>query len=516
MLVCMGDTTLSGTERQLRAGVYGRLSETYDAAESVPTQLERGGAHAERRGWLVAARFKDDGYSAFKEITRDGFGALIEAIERGQIDVVIVRDIDRLTRNLTDWNQFEKACVRHGVLLSPYTGADLDLSTPEGAYYGGMETLRAKRESAVKSARVREAMDRLARAGKRAGGGQRWFGYTRIYANPDEPDHRKRVIVREDINPVEAEALREAARRVLEFGEPVGAICRDWNQRGIKPVAAKEWQNTSLVLTLISARLAGFREWQGQKYPTTQWPAIFDLDTHERLVKLFRDPARRRGAVRRHTYLLSGIPVCPKCGRRMYYRHFSAKRNRSDSYACIEGAGRGCGGAAIKAALLEEYVTGAVLDALESPHVQEALRAGNDPHDTRRSGLLADIGAAQERRADARRDYAEGTIDREDWLDIRDRTELAITTARREYDRLSGSVTVMSDIPASELVRDAWESWNVSRRRAAIKAVLHRIVIKPLPPGMASNPGGRMRDAAGRRDREMAILRERVEFDWRI
>jgi site-specific DNA recombinase len=514
MLMCMGDTTLSGTERQLRAGVYGRLSETYDAAESVPTQLDRGGAHAERRGWVVAARFKDDGYSAFKEITRDGFADLIDAIERGEIDVVIVRDIDRLTRNLTDWNDFEKACVRHGVLLSPYTGADLDLSTPEGAYYGGMETLRAKRESAVKSARVREAADRNARAGKRAGGGMRWFGYTRIYANPDEPDHRKRVIVREDINPAEAEALREAARRVLEFGEPVGAICRDWNERGIKPVAAKEWQNTSLVLTLISARLAGFREWQGQKYPTTQWPAIFDLDTHERLVRLFRDPARRRGAVRRHVYLLSGLPVCPKCERRMYYRDW--KGRRADSYACIEGPGRGCGGAAIKAALLEEYVTGAVLDALESPRVQEALRTGNDPHDTRRADLLADIEAAQARRADARGDYAEGVIDREDWLDIRDRTEQAVTAARREYDRLSGSATVMSDIPASERVRDAWESWNVSRRRAAIKAVLHRIVIKPLPPGAPSNPGGRMRDAAGRRDREMAILRQRVEFDWRV
>jgi hypothetical protein len=34
------------------------------------------------------------------------------------------------------------------------TGGDLDLSTAEGAYYGGMETLRARRETAVKSARV--------------------------------------------------------------------------------------------------------------------------------------------------------------------------------------------------------------------------------------------------------------------------------------------------------------------------------------------------------------------------
>ena len=153
----MDDTQADRAQAQLRAGLYGRLSETYDAAESVPTQLDRGAGHARRRGWAVVATFKDDGYSAFKEVTRDGFGELIAAIEGGRVDVVIVRDIDRLTRNLTDWNAFEKACVRHGVRLSAYTGGDLDLSTAEGAYYGGMETLRARRESAVKSARVREA-----------------------------------------------------------------------------------------------------------------------------------------------------------------------------------------------------------------------------------------------------------------------------------------------------------------------------------------------------------------------
>ena len=184
--------------------------------------------------------------------------------------MVIVRDIDRLTRNLTDWNAFEKACVRHGVRLSAYTGGDLDLSTAEGAYYGGMETLRARRESAVKSARVREAQDREARKGRRTGGGQRWFGYTRIYANPDEPNHKKRHILREEINPVEAEAIRDAAVRVLEHGESVASIARDWTARGIRPVAARQWWPTSIVGTLTSPRLAGLREWQGRTYPATR------------------------------------------------------------------------------------------------------------------------------------------------------------------------------------------------------------------------------------------------------
>jgi hypothetical protein len=40
--------------------------------------------------------------------------------------------------------------VRHGVRLSADTGGDLDLSTPEGAYGGGMGKLRTRRESTVK------------------------------------------------------------------------------------------------------------------------------------------------------------------------------------------------------------------------------------------------------------------------------------------------------------------------------------------------------------------------------
>lgn len=74
----------------------------------------------------------------------------------------------------------------------------------------------------------------------------------------------------------------------------------------------------------------------------------------------------------------------------------------------------------------------------------------------------------------------------------------------------------MNDIPPSERVRDAWESWSTDRRRAAIRAGLHRVIIKPLPLGVAANVAGNSKNKAIRREREMSILRQRVEFDWRI
>jgi hypothetical protein len=45
---------------------------------------------------------------------------------------------------------------------------------------------------------------------------------------------------------------------------------------------------------------------------------------------------------------------------------------------------------------------------------------------------------------------------------------------------------------------------------------LHGVVINPLPAGAACNPGSNIKDKAVRREREMAIMRQRVEFDWRI
>jgi len=145
--------------------------------------------------------------------------------------------------------------------------------------------------------------------------------------------------------------------------------------------------------------------------------------------------------VRREPHLLAGIAVCRKCGKGLHYRRFSQRQQpRSDSYACVKRPGAGCGGVAVKAELLEEYVTGAALDALEPPRVQQALAEGADQNAPRRAELLAEIERAQETRAQARRDLAEDIIDR--------RTGWISAGASRSGSAPSGVNTTGSPEPA--------------------------------------------------------------------
>lgn len=151
-----------------------------------------------------------------------------------------------------------------------------------------------------------------------------------------------------------------------------------------------------------------------------------------------------------------------------------------------------------------------------SPRACKKRCAGGKTRDApRRSELLEQIREAQERREEGRRDYSDRVIDRADWLDIRQRTEDDISTARREYDRLTGSATVMSDIPPSERVRDAWESWALTAG-VPPSAPCCTASYKALPPGANANVAGNSKDKTLRREREMVSLRQRVEFDWRI
>jgi DNA invertase Pin-like site-specific DNA recombinase len=92
-------------------------------------------------------------------------------------DELIARHHDRLTRNPNDVARLMHVCGRTKIKISLSTGGELDLSIPSGGFYWFVETGRSWYESAIRSQRVKDSVERNARAGKRTGGGSRPFSY---------------------------------------------------------------------------------------------------------------------------------------------------------------------------------------------------------------------------------------------------------------------------------------------------------------------------------------------------
>jgi site-specific DNA recombinase len=261
----------------MRAATYARLS---DDGLRIPDQQKTARKYAEDRGWQVVAEFKDEHRSAFRKIEREEFEALLRAASDGKIDVIIARHQDRLLRHPETYSRLLEVCVRRNIPIHLYgSGGFLDLSTSQGGFMGMMNTAIAWQESAIRSERVRAAVERNTRAGKRTGGGSRPFGYKIIRHDQGEGARRRWRIVGEELEPAEAELIKEAATRVLR-GESLRSIAMDWNKRDIKTVGASStkpkdgrtdrdrgarlWQGSMIKRVLVSPRIAGLREHHGE------------------------------------------------------------------------------------------------------------------------------------------------------------------------------------------------------------------------------------------------------------
>ena len=65
----------------------------------MPTQIANGVKHAKRMGWEVVRVFKDEGRSGYSGEFRRGFEDMLKFLSMGDVQVLIARHHDQLTRN---------------------------------------------------------------------------------------------------------------------------------------------------------------------------------------------------------------------------------------------------------------------------------------------------------------------------------------------------------------------------------------------------------------------------------
>jgi DNA invertase Pin-like site-specific DNA recombinase len=149
-----------------RVAIYLRVSTTDQTTENQRRELK---AVADRHGWTVAQVFEDNGISGAKaRDARPGLDAMMKAVSRREIDMVLAWSVDRLGRSLT--GLLELLAELHAKRVDLYLHQQgLDTSTPSGKAMFQMMGVFAEFERAMIRERVLAGIARARANGTRTG-----------------------------------------------------------------------------------------------------------------------------------------------------------------------------------------------------------------------------------------------------------------------------------------------------------------------------------------------------------
>ena len=352
-----------------RAALYARVS-TDDQVQKygLDSQVHELRALGGHKGYAVAegCEFLDDGYSG-ASLDRPGLTKLRAVARAAAIDVVLVHDPDRLSRNLAHQlvllDEFEKAGVRVEFLTMPRE------NTPEGQLLLNIRGAISEFERL----KIRERTSRGKREKARKGllpHGRAPFGYRPSAAEPGK------LVIHED----EARVIRLLFSLLLDEQRSLWQITKALAREGHPAPQGSRWVPSTVKRLVTSEVYAGRMVWNRwawtgrtrRERPEAEWipisvPAIVQSWQVERAKnQLQRNKVLWSGRPTPRFYLLRGLLVCGACGRPWHggafhgrRRYHCASRNRA-YYA--EFCGTGSWTADRLEAVIWETVTGILRD----------------------------------------------------------------------------------------------------------------------------------------------------------
>lgn len=209
---------MKGDKRTVRVLGYARVS-TREQAEgvSVDEQLERIRAYCQAKGWRLVEELIDEGFSG-KDLRRPALTRLRELVAGGEIDVLVVKKLDRLTRRQRDlWNLLEGEFEPHDVGLASVT-EPFETCSAMGRAFLGMLGVFAQLERDTIAERTKDALAHKRTKGERVGAAP--LGY-RAGGGPLVPDDREQATLRAIAElRAQGHTLRRVADRLNRLGIP--------------------------------------------------------------------------------------------------------------------------------------------------------------------------------------------------------------------------------------------------------------------------------------------------------
>lgn len=272
--------------------------------------------YATAKGWTVSAVLIDNDVSATTGVVRPGFEQLLAGLADGTFSGVVAYHADRLYRSLRDLGRLLDLHKTKPFVMGTITG-DLDLGTDQGRMMAGILASVAAGEVERKTRRQTDSnRDRAIRG----------IPSTRVRAFGWEPDNLH-------LRKSEADAIRQAYADLISGKTSLTRLAKEWNALGLQTSSPKQapWTAAKIRGIFERERNCGRSIYQGQVVGTGQWEAITNEQDHDLLQSIFQDRSVTRDNRRIHA--ISGLPICGKCGARLFVdvingkEHYICKKN---------------------------------------------------------------------------------------------------------------------------------------------------------------------------------------------
>lgn len=379
---------------QLKIGGYVRVSTEEQASlvdGSLDNQRYRINAYVdlknvqEKHWGHVVEFYIDDGYSA-KDTRRPAFQRMMEDVRKGKIDLVLVSDLSRLSRNISDFCGMLESFKKFEIsFLSIKEQFDTSTSAGKMMLYNMINLAQFEREQIAE--RVSLGCHSRAMRGL-LNGGHEILGYKKI------PEKKNTYVVNHD----EVGMVKTIFEKYLELGS-LGKTIPVLDELGIKPkikpnkqeklIAKGIWTYQTLANVLRNPAYIGMWEVNKknknrdqkhlnthQKYQMVKasWPPIVDEEIFLSVQRSLRENKlrehQRLANAERRVFLASGILCCSECGKRLVGQ--SAHGERSVHRYYIHSPSKGneitCSIKRIRADEVEEALT---------KHLTKVLSKGN-------------------------------------------------------------------------------------------------------------------------------------------
>lgn len=465
---------------------YGRLSRVPETGEleKIETQWADNLKVIERHGAVLGEQLSD-GLSAWKlKVRRKGWERLLERVESGASDGIVVWHTDRLFRQPRDLERLIELADKGFLVLSAHGARDL--SDPDDRFILRIEVAHAARSSDDTSRRLRRRFATMRAKGRAQTGGPRRFGFDGLEMEPTGPEG-ERLPVAAAVVARERKALCEAVTAILA-GVSISQVAREWNAAGLRTVPGGVlWEQKTVRMTLERPSLAGLIEYNGVLEGRMPGEPIIDPQVFDRLRALFA--SRSTGAPVGVRYLGTGILRCGLCGAKLSARPSGGSAYPDGAqrrmYFC-NGQRKGCGKVYADQRGVDREIKAFTIARLSDPRVAEAMNAARARVSTRLAEVEEEIAACNQisKALSVRLGKRKITLDAFDEANDPLAADLERLTAER--DALINTVDAGDDAAKAGMagaVADQWRDAEVPDRRAMFVQALSGMTMVVDPAG---------------------------------